>query len=166
MNVYYEEKFLERREQERNDRITEALRGSMRPPDAAIIQKLKEEKYGKPDGALRILRNGNERSGRDTSGSQQADSGKVRLRRRKNRKKKECMKERLDSLIGAGCEDAGFSPVERAVHDAIETIGFMAIEGQFQQASFKVDGTTISIKAGEKTKVTRKYTYEQSEEVQ
>lgn len=81
-------------------------------------------------------------------------------------RKKECMKERLDSLIGAGCEDAGFSPVERAVHDAIETIGFMAIEGQLQQAAFKVDGTTISIKAGEKTKVTRKYTYEQSEEVE
>lgn len=43
MNIYYVERFLEKREQERNDRITEALKGSMTPPDAAIINSLKEK---------------------------------------------------------------------------------------------------------------------------
>ena len=76
------------------------------------------------------------------------------------------MKERLDELIGASCEDAGFTPVETAVHDAIETIGCMAIEGALQAATFKVDGTTITIRAGEKVKVSRKYIYEQSGEVE
>lgn len=93
--------------------------------------------------------------------AEKCDCAGVRIAR-----KKECMKEKLDELIGAGSGVAGFTPVERAVHDAIETIGFMAIEGQMQAASFKVDGTTITIKAGEKTKVTRKYTYEQSGEVE
>lgn len=84
----------------------------------------------------------------------------------KTARKIECMKERLDELIGARCEDAGFTPVETAVHDAIETIGCMAIEGALQAATFKVDGTTITIRAGKKVKVSRKYIYEQSGEVE
>lgn len=93
--------------------------------------------------------------------AEKCDCAGVRIAR-----KKEKMAEKLDSLIGTGCEEAGFSPVERAIHDAIETIGFMIIEGLLQQAAFKVDGTTITMKAGEKTKVTRKYTYEQTGEVE
>ena len=81
-------------------------------------------------------------------------------------RKKESMKKRLGELIGSKCGGAGFSPVTDDVYDVIETVGIMAIEGQMQQASFKVDGTTVSIKAGEKTKVSRKYTHEQSGEIE
>lgn len=83
-----------------------------------------------------------------------------------NERKKESMAKELDRILGAGAEKAGFSPVEKAVADAIETVGFMAIEGMLQGASFKVDGTAITIKVGEKIKVSRKYTYEQSGEIE
>lgn len=83
-----------------------------------------------------------------------------------NERKKESMAKELDRILGAGAEEAGFSPVEKAVADAIETVGFMAIEGMLQGASFKVDGTVITIKVGEKIKVSRKYTYEQSGEIE
>ena len=80
-------------------------------------------------------------------------------------RKKEKLRETLKALAGDGCEDLGFSPLESVVYDAVETIGFMAIDGMLQAASIKVDGTVITIKAGEKTKVTRKFTYEKTGEI-
>ena len=81
-------------------------------------------------------------------------------------KKKAAMKSKLASLIGPACTELGFNPVEQAVYDAIETVGLMVVEGLMQKVTFNVDGTTISITPGKKIKVTRKYTYEQTGEVE
>ena len=80
--------------------------------------------------------------------------------------KKKAMRDRIEELAGAGCEELGFSPVDPEICEEIKAVGSMIIEGKLQQASFKVDGTNILIKAGEKTKVTRKYTYEQTGEIE
>ena len=85
-------------------------------------------------------------------------AGKVR--------KKEKLKEALQELAGENCEEMGFSQVESVVYDAIETIGCMAVDGLLQAASIKVDGTVITIKGGEKTKLTRKFTYEKTGEIE
>ena len=82
-----------------------------------------------------------------------------------NERKKEKLREKLEGLAGNNCTDAGFAPVEKTVFDAIEALGFAAIDGLLQTVTIKVDGTVITIKAGEKTKATRKFTYEQSEEI-
>ena len=52
MSRHYEKREL--LELERNRRISEALKGSMKPPDEAIIQKLKNKKHGKTDAGMRI----------------------------------------------------------------------------------------------------------------
>jgi len=80
--------------------------------------------------------------------------------------KKDAMKERIEELAGDICVELGFSPVDPEICEEIKVIGSMIIEGKLQQASFKVDGTNITIKAGEKTKITRKYTYEQTGEIE
>ena len=80
--------------------------------------------------------------------------------------KKTMLKEKLKELTGPGCEELNFRPVENSVMDLIEGLGCLAIEGKVQSISVKVDGTTISIKAGEKTKVSRKYLYEQGEDIE
>ena len=41
-----EERFLQQREERRNDRITRSLTGQLKPPDDFIIEMLKE-RYGK-----------------------------------------------------------------------------------------------------------------------
>lgn len=84
----------------------------------------------------------------------------------KNAKKKEAMKELLEELIGNRCQPSGFIPVEKAVHDTIETIAFMAVEGHIRKATFYVDGTQITVKAGEKVKVSRKRVHELAEEIE
>lgn len=84
---------------------------------------------------------------------------------KKARKKESVLKE-INNIIGPGCAE-GFSPVEEAVHAAIETIGLMIVDKQLQQASFKVDGTVVTIKSGlSGIKVSRKRTYEQTGEVE
>lgn len=80
--------------------------------------------------------------------------------------KKKAMRDRIEELAGVGCEELGFSPVDPEICEEIKTVGSLIIESKLQQASFKVDGTNIMIKAGEKTKVTRKYTYEQTGEIE
>lgn len=80
--------------------------------------------------------------------------------------KKRCMSERLQELAGKECGKLGFQPVEDEVFAAIERIAHMVIDGRIQSAVFKVSGTVISIKGGEKTKILRKYTYEQKEEIE
>lgn len=80
-------------------------------------------------------------------------------------RKKEKMIENLNSLIGQNCSNE-FAPVEVAVHDAIETIGLMIVDGQMQEATFKVDGTAVSLKNGRKIKVTRRRIYEQTGEIE
>lgn len=42
MNVYWTERFLEDREIKRNEKITNALTGKLKPADEYIINKLKE----------------------------------------------------------------------------------------------------------------------------
>lgn len=81
-------------------------------------------------------------------------------------RKQESMKECLHELLGSGCEELGFKPVANEVYCVIENAALMALEGVVQGATFKVDGTLVSIKAGEKTKVKRKYTYEQDGEIE
>lgn len=81
-------------------------------------------------------------------------------------KKKTAMKIRLSSLIGPACIEKGFNPVDKVVYDAIETVGLMVVDGLMQKVTFNVDGTTITITPGKKIKVTRKYTYEQTGEVE
>lgn len=80
--------------------------------------------------------------------------------------KRRCMRERLQELIGDKCEELSFTPVEADVYSMIETAADMVLEGRVQNAVFKVNGTVITIKTGEKTKVSRKYTYEQKGEVE
>lgn len=49
MNVYLTERFLEDREIKRNEKITNALTGKLKPEDKYIINKLKERSiYEKP----------------------------------------------------------------------------------------------------------------------
>lgn len=87
--------------------------------------------------------------------------GGIRIER-----KKESMAKELDALIGENCAE-GFAPVEDAVHSAIEIIGFMMIDKCLQEASFKVDGTVISLKGTAKgIRITRKRTYEQTGEIE
>ena len=80
-------------------------------------------------------------------------------------RKKESMKEKLDALIGTQCPQE-FNPVDSLVYDTIQTVGNMVIDGVMQSATFKVDGTTITVKAGKKIEVTRRRVYEQGAEVQ
>lgn len=81
-------------------------------------------------------------------------------------KKKHCMSERLQMLVGENCEELGFRPAENEAFEIIERTAYMVIEGRIQSAVFKIGGTAISIKGGEKTKISRKYTYEQAEEIE
>lgn len=55
-----EERFLQQRENRRNDRITRSLTGQLRPPDDFIIEMLKERygKYAKFYRKVPILRSG------------------------------------------------------------------------------------------------------------
>ena len=55
-----EERFLQQRENRRNDRITRSLTGQLRPPDDFIIEMLKERygKYAKFYRKVPILRPG------------------------------------------------------------------------------------------------------------
>ena len=58
-----EERFLQQREERRNDRITRSLTGQLKPPDDFIIEMLKE-RYGKYAEFYRkvpILRSGKRR---------------------------------------------------------------------------------------------------------
>lgn len=80
--------------------------------------------------------------------------------------KKKMMKENITRLMGAKCEALGFRPVDGEIVTVVEQMGSMAIDGRIQSLSLKVDGTIINIKAGEKTKIRRKYTYEQEGEVE
>lgn len=80
--------------------------------------------------------------------------------------KKKMMKENIDQLLGTECEALGFRPVDREIIAVIEQLGCMAIDGRIQNVAIKVDGTVINIKAGEKTKIKRKYTYEQEGQVE
>ena len=54
MNAYHEERFLERRERERNDRISRALEGSMTPTVEAVVRKLncRRKEKGKEGDAM------------------------------------------------------------------------------------------------------------------
>ena len=97
MKPYEVERFLETREIERNDRITDVLRGSMRPPDAAVITKLKEKRYGKVYGELPVLRppNGGD-SGKSTES--RCDGGrKLQLHDGRKGKKKRKVKRNTKS---------------------------------------------------------------------
>lgn len=79
----------------------------------------------------------------------------------KKRRMSECLRE----LAGADCEELGFRPVEDKIFNIIEKTAHMIIEGRIQNAVFKISGTIITIKGGEKIKASRKYTYEQNEEI-
>ena len=80
-------------------------------------------------------------------------------------RKKEMMKEKLDALIGEQCPPE-FNHVDSVVYDTILTVGYMIIDGVMQSATFKIDGTTVTVKAGKKIEVTRRRVYEQGAEVQ
>ena len=80
--------------------------------------------------------------------------------------KKMMLKENLKKLAGPGCEELNFLPIGDDVRELIEKLGCLAIEGRVQNVSVKIDGTTISIKSGNKTKVSRKYSYEQGEDIE
>lgn len=80
-------------------------------------------------------------------------------------RKKEKMKENLSNLIGKNCS-LEFMPVEQTVYDAIETIGLMIVDNMLHEATFKVDGTIISLKNGRKIKVTRRRVYERGGEIE
>ena len=80
-------------------------------------------------------------------------------------RKKENMKEKLDALIGEQCPPE-LNPVDQVVYDTILTVGCMIIDGIMQSATFKIDGTTVTVKAGKKIEVTRRRVYEQGAEVQ
>ena len=81
-------------------------------------------------------------------------------------KKKTRLREKLKEIAGPGCEALSFTPVDSRILKHIEDLGYAAIEGEVQQISIKVNGTVIQIKGGEKTKITRKYTYERGEEIE
>ena len=80
--------------------------------------------------------------------------------------KKKMRKENIAQLLGTECEALGFRPVDREIITVIEQLGCMAIDGRIQNVAIKVAGTVINIKAGEKTKIKRKYTYEQEGQVE
>lgn len=84
-----------------------------------------------------------------------------RIAQRKNK-----VKEKIKELTGPQCETLNFIPVDDEIRILIETLGCMAVEGRIQQVMLKIDGTIITIKSGEKTKVARKFTYEQGETIE
>ena len=84
-----------------------------------------------------------------------------RIAQRKNK-----VKEKIKELTGPQCETLNFIPVDDEIRILIETLGCMAVEARIQQVMLKIDGTIITIKSGEKTKVARKFTYEQGETIE
>lgn len=80
--------------------------------------------------------------------------------------KKRILAEKLRGLVGDGCDDLGFIPVDAEIKEAIENIGKMVIDGRIQNAAFKVDGTVLNIKGGAKVKISRKYIHEEAEEIE
>lgn len=81
-------------------------------------------------------------------------------------RKKIEMATEVDYLIGKNCADeSGFRPLKEEMYLLIHKTAMLAVEGAFESASFKVDGTNIKITSGTKTKIKREYKYEQTGEV-
>lgn len=80
-------------------------------------------------------------------------------------RRKAAMTNELAKLIGSGCEAEGFRPVKNRTAMTIAVLGEMVVDGEIQKATIAVDGTTISIKGGEKIKVSRSMRYEQGSQV-
>lgn len=80
-------------------------------------------------------------------------------------RRKVAMKTELMKLIGHECEDEGFRPLKDGTAGVMCMLGNMVVEGAIQKATIAVDGTTISIKGGEKIKVSRSMRYEQGGQV-
>lgn len=80
-------------------------------------------------------------------------------------RRKMSMKTELMKLIGNECEEEGFRPLNKDTANVMCILGNMVVEGAIQKATIAVDGTTISIKGGEKIKVSRSMRYEQGGQV-
>ena len=76
--------------------------------------------------------------------------------------RKEHMTGALMALIAPGCEQQNFRPLR---DETCNMIGQMVVDGEIQQARISVDGTVITIKGGEKIKITRSMKYEQGENI-
>lgn len=80
-------------------------------------------------------------------------------------RRKVAMRDELMKLIGHECEEEGFRPLNKDTANVMCILGNMVVEGAIQKATIAVDGTTISIKGGEKIKVTRSMRYEQGSQI-
>lgn len=79
--------------------------------------------------------------------------------------RKEHMTGALMALIAPGCEGQNFRPLRDETCNMILHIGQMVVEGKIQQARISVDGTVVTIKGGEKIKITRSLKYEQGKNI-
>lgn len=79
--------------------------------------------------------------------------------------RKEHMTGALMALIAPGCEGQNFRPLRDETCNMILDIGQMVVEGKIQQARISVDGTVVTIKGGEKIKITRSLKYEQGKNI-
>ena len=81
------------------------------------------------------------------------------------RERKALMTEELMKLIGPDCTSEGFRPLRDEVSDIVLQIARAVVEGEIQKATIGVDGTTITVKGGEKIKVARSMRYEQGSQI-
>ena len=81
------------------------------------------------------------------------------------RKKRE-LHTQLAQLTGPDCEELNFIPLPEELRDILNQIGEAVVDGRIQQINMKAYGTQITIRGGEKIKMTRSYKYEQGGEVQ
>lgn len=80
-------------------------------------------------------------------------------------RRKAAMTNELTKLIGSECEAEGFRPMKTKTAATIAVLGEMVVDGEIQKATIAVDGTTITIKGGEKIKVSRSMKYEQGSQI-
>lgn len=81
------------------------------------------------------------------------------------KERKAHMKQTLLALIGDGCEEENFRPLKEDTAKMVLEVAEKVVEGEIQKATIVVDGTTITIRGGDKIKVARSMKYEQGSQV-
>ena len=82
------------------------------------------------------------------------------------KRKKAELQGRIDELTGPECTELNFMPLPDELREVLNKIGEAVVDGEIRQMSMKAYGTQITIRGGEKIKMTRSYKYEKSGEIQ
>lgn len=82
------------------------------------------------------------------------------------KRKKAELQGQIDELTGPKCTELNFMPLPDELREVLNKIGAAVVDGEIRQMAMKAYGTQITIRGGEKIKMTRSYKYEQSREIQ